>query len=158
MEELGRHGFVEGQNLTFDPRGYGLRVDQFPEAAVELAKTPVDVILAFNGNSAIRAAQQATATIPILGMTDDMLGSGLVSSMADPGGNTTGLSLLAAELDGKRQESLIELIPGVRHIVVLADANQTPPRQLQALADTARAHGETGLFAQETGDHANTRG
>jgi putative tryptophan/tyrosine transport system substrate-binding protein len=58
LDELRHHGFVEGQNLTFDPRGYGLRVDQFPEAAVELAKTPVDVILAFNGNSAIRAASR----------------------------------------------------------------------------------------------------
>jgi putative tryptophan/tyrosine transport system substrate-binding protein len=61
-------------------------------------------------------------------MTDDMVGSGLVSSMADPGGNTTGLSLLAAELDGNRQEFLIELIPGVRRtIAALADANKTPP-------------------------------
>jgi putative tryptophan/tyrosine transport system substrate-binding protein len=70
-----------------------------------------------------------------------MVGSGLVSSMAHPGGNTTGLSLLATELDGKRQELLIELIPGVRHIAALADANQTPSRQLQELEDAARAHG-----------------
>jgi putative tryptophan/tyrosine transport system substrate-binding protein len=141
LDELRRHGFVEGQNLTIDPRGYGLRNEQWPEVAIELAKTPVDVILALNGNPSIRAAQQATATIPILGMTDDMVGSGLVSSMAHPGGNTTGLSLLAAELDGKRQELLIALVPGVRHIAALADANQTPPRQLQSLQDAARAHG-----------------
>jgi putative tryptophan/tyrosine transport system substrate-binding protein len=141
VDELRRQGFVEGQNLTLDPRSFGLRVDQFPEVAVELTKVPVDVILALNGNPAIRAAQQATATIPILGVTDDMVGSGLVSSMAHPGGNTTGLSLLAAELDGKRQELLIALIPGVRHIAALADANQTPPRQLQALQDAARARG-----------------
>jgi putative tryptophan/tyrosine transport system substrate-binding protein len=141
LEELGRHGFVEGQNLTIDPRGYGLRNEQFPEAAIELAKVPVDVLLALNGNSAIRAAQQATATIPILGMTDDMLGSGLVSSMAHPGGNTTGLSLLATELDGKRQELLIELIPGVRHVAALADASTTPPRQLQVYKEAAREHG-----------------
>jgi putative ABC transport system substrate-binding protein len=70
-----------------------------------------------------------------------MVGSGLVSSMAHPGGNTTGISLLATELDGKRQELLIGLIPGVRHIAALADANTAAPKQLQALQDAARARG-----------------
>jgi putative tryptophan/tyrosine transport system substrate-binding protein len=110
FDELRRQGFVEGQNLEIDPRGFGLHVDQFPEVAMELAKVPVDVIYA-EGNPAIRAAQQASSTIPILGATDDMVGSGLVSSIAHPGGNTTGLSILAAELDGKRQELLIERSP-----------------------------------------------
>jgi putative tryptophan/tyrosine transport system substrate-binding protein len=141
FDELRRQGFVEGQNLAIDPRGYGLRPDQLQETAIELAKVPVDVILAFAGIPAIRAAQQATATIPILGVSDDLVGSGLVSSMAHPGGNLTGLSLLSAELNGKRQELLIELIPGVRHIAALADANQTSLRQLQALQNAAGAHG-----------------
>jgi ABC-type uncharacterized transport system substrate-binding protein len=88
-----------------------VRVDQFQEVAMELVKAPVDAILATSGNPGIRAAQQATATIPILGVTDDMVGSGLVSSMAHPGGNMTGISLLGTELDGKRQELLIELKP-----------------------------------------------
>ena len=140
FEELRRQGFVEGQNLTVDPRGYGLRTNQFPEVAGELVDARVDVILA-GGNPAIRAAQQATATIPILGVTDDMVGSGLVGSMAHPGGNTTGISILATELDGKRQELLIELIHGARHIAALADSNTTASWQLQALEDTARAHG-----------------
>jgi len=140
FEELRRRGFVEGQNLTVDPRGYGLRAGQFSEVAVELVDARVDVILA-GGNPAIRAAQQATATIPILGVTDDMVGSRLVDSMAHPGGNTTGISILATELDGKRQELLIELIHGARHIAALADSNTTASWQLQALEDTARAHG-----------------
>jgi putative ABC transport system substrate-binding protein len=140
FEELRRQGFVEGQNLTVDPRGFGLRTNQFSEVAGELVDARVDVILA-GGNPAIRAAQQATATIPILGVTDDMVGSGLVGSMAHPGGNTTGISILATELDGKRQELLIELIHGARHIAALADSNTTASRQLQALEDTARAHG-----------------
>jgi len=140
FDELRRQGFVENQNLTINPHGFGLRVEQFQEVAMELVKAPVDVILATNGNPAIRAAQQATATIPILGVTDDMVGSGLVSSMAHPGGNTTGVSLLGTELDGKRQELLIELIPGVRRIAALADSNQTGSRHLQALQDAARAH------------------
>jgi putative tryptophan/tyrosine transport system substrate-binding protein len=140
FEELRRHGFIEGQNLMVDLRGYGLRVDQFSEVAVELVDARVDVILA-GGNPAIRAAQQATATIPILGFTDDMVGSRLVSSMAHPGGNTTGVSILATELDGKRQEILIEIVPGAHHIAALADSNTTASPQLQALQDATRAHG-----------------
>jgi len=65
--------------------------------------------------------QQATATIPILGLTDDMVGSGLVKSLARPGGNTTGVSLLATELDGKRQEILIEAVPGLRRMAALTE-------------------------------------
>jgi putative tryptophan/tyrosine transport system substrate-binding protein len=137
--ELRRLGFIEGQNLIIDPRGFGLRNDQFPQAAVELVHEGADVILA-GGNPAIRAAQQSTATIPILGLTDDMVGSGLAASMAHPGANTTGVSLLATELDGKRQELLIELIPAARQIAALTDPNTTAPQQLQALQEAARAH------------------
>ena len=93
------------------------------------------------GDFGIRAAQQATATIPIVGFTDDMLGSQLVNSLASPGGNTTGISLLASELDGKRQEILIEAVPGLRRMAVLADAETTSARQLQALQNAARARG-----------------
>ena len=137
--EMRRLGFIEGQNLIIDPHGFGLRNEQFLQAAVELVNARVDAILA-GGNPAIRAAQQATTTIPILGLTDDMVGSGLAASMAHPGANTTGVSLLATELDGKRQELLIKLIPGARHIAALTDPNTTASRQLQALQDAARAH------------------
>jgi putative ABC transport system substrate-binding protein len=140
FDELRRLGFVEGKNLTIDPRGYGLRIEQFPAVAEALVKANPDVILA-SGQPAIRALQRATATIPILGSSDDMVGEGLVSSMAHPGGNTTGLSLLSTELDGKRQEILLEIVPGARHIAALADANTTAPRELQALEDAARARG-----------------
>jgi putative tryptophan/tyrosine transport system substrate-binding protein len=139
-EELGRRGFIEGQNLMVDPRGYGLRNDQLPQVAMALVDAQVDVIFA-GGNAGIRAAQHATASIPILGFTDDMAGSGLVGSMAHPGGNTTGISMLGTELNGKRQELLIELIPGVRHIAALADTNTTMPDQLQPLRDAARGRG-----------------
>jgi putative tryptophan/tyrosine transport system substrate-binding protein len=70
-----------------------------------------------------------------------MVGSGLVNSMARPGGNTTGMSILATELDGKRQEILIEAVPGLRCMAALADSKATGPRQLQALEDAARARG-----------------
>jgi putative ABC transport system substrate-binding protein len=140
FDELRRRGFIMGQNLAVDWRSYGPRIDLIPQFLAELVKSQVDVILVF-GDAAIRAAQQATTTIPILAGTEDMVGSGLVSSLARPGGNTTGISILATELDGKRQEILIEAVPGLRRMAVLADSNATGSRQLQALQDAARARG-----------------
>ena len=92
-DELGRLGFVEGRNLQIDGQGHGMRREQLAQHAAELVKAKVDVILA-SGNLAIRAAQQATATIPILGFTDDMVGSGLVSSMAHPAATRRGSACL----------------------------------------------------------------
>jgi putative tryptophan/tyrosine transport system substrate-binding protein len=89
---------------------------------------------------AVLAAQQATASIPILGITDDMVGSKLAISMAWPGGNATRVSLLATELDGKRQEILIEMVPDAHRIAALADINATGSQQLQTLQEAARAH------------------
>jgi putative ABC transport system substrate-binding protein len=91
-----------------------------------------------NGDAAIRAAQKATTTIPILAGSDDMVGAGLVNSMARPGGNTTGVSILATEVDGKRQEILIEAVPGLRRMAALADPNRTPVVKLDALQEAAR--------------------
>ncbi len=138
--ELRRLGFIEGQNLAIDPRGFGLHDEQFPAVAAELVEARDDLIRA-SGVPAIRAAQQATATIPIFGETDDMVGSGLVASMARPGGNTTGVSYLATELDGKRQEILTEIVPSVRRIAALADPKAPAPGHLQTLQDAARARG-----------------
>jgi putative tryptophan/tyrosine transport system substrate-binding protein len=138
--ELQRLGFIAGQNLVVDERGYGLHVEQLADHAAEIVKTQVDVISA-TGDLAIHAAQQATTTIPILAFTDDMLGSKFVSSLAKPGGNTTGVSIFATELDGKRQEILIEAVPGLRRMAALADSNTNAPRELQALQDAARARG-----------------
>src|SRR5262245_52937644 len=140
FDELRRAGFVEGQNLTGDARGFELRDEQFAEIALELVKAQVDAIVC-GGDVAIRAAQRATATIPIVALTDDMLGQGFVRSLARPGGNITGISILATELDGKRQEILIEAVPRLRHMAALADADTTRPRHVQALQDAARARG-----------------
>jgi putative tryptophan/tyrosine transport system substrate-binding protein len=139
-EELRRSGFIEGQNLTIDWRGYGQRVERVSEFAAELVKARMEVIFA-GGDMGIRAVQRATTTIPIVGFTDDMLGAQLVSSLARPSGNTTGTSLLATELDGKRQEILIEAVPGLRRMAAFADIETTSPRQLQGLQDAARARG-----------------
>jgi putative ABC transport system substrate-binding protein len=140
FDELRQLGFIEGQNLTIVWRAYALHVDLIPEFAAELVKSKVDVIYA-SGDAGIRAAQQATATIPILGITQDMVGQGLVKSLARPGGHTTGVSVLATELDGKRQETLIEAVPGLRRIAVLADSRATRSPQLQVLQDATRARG-----------------
>jgi putative ABC transport system substrate-binding protein len=134
-----RDGFVPEQNLSVDVREL-LRPEQFAAAARELVKAKPDVILC-GGDPAIRAAQQATATISILAITDDMVGSGLVRSLAKPGSNTTGVSILAAQLDGKRQEILIETIPGLRRMAALADSNTTGLDQLKSLQSAARARG-----------------
>jgi len=140
FDELGRVGFTLGQNVSVEARGFGLRGEQFADVARELVNAKVDVILC-GGDLAIRAAQQATGTIPILAITDDMVGSGLVRSLANPGGNTTGVSILAGQLDGKRQELLMEIVPGLRRMAALADSNTTAPRQLKALQDAARTRG-----------------
>jgi putative ABC transport system substrate-binding protein len=87
---------------------------------------------------AIRTVQNATKKIPILALTEDLVGEGLVNSMARPDGNTTGVSMFATELDGKRQELLIEAVPGVRRMAALADSNRAAVK-LEALQETAHA-------------------
>jgi putative ABC transport system substrate-binding protein len=136
-DELRRQGFIEGQNLAIEYRAWAPQVDLLSDYAAELVKSQPDVI-APGGPLAVRAAQQATKSIPILAISDDMVGEGLVNSMARPNGNTTGISILATELDGKRQEILIETLPGLRRMVVLADSNTTAVEQLNELQNAAR--------------------
>jgi len=139
-DELRRLGFVEGQNLIVEARGYALRTEQFPAIASELAHAEVDAILA-GGTAAARAAQAATRTIPILTLNDDMVGQGLVASLARPGGNVTGISILATELDGKRQEILMEMVPAARRMAVLADAHTVSSSNMRSLQEAASARG-----------------
>jgi putative tryptophan/tyrosine transport system substrate-binding protein len=127
FDELRRAGFVEGHNLVVAGGGWDYRVEQFPEMAAKLVKAKVDVIVGI-GDPAIRAAQTATTTIPILAAADDMVGSGLVPSLAYQGGNTTGMSILASELDAKRLEILHEFVPRARRIAVLTDPTTVSTR------------------------------
>ena len=138
--ELRTLGFVEGQNLTVDRRGFARSYGQFPAVATELVNSGLEAMIC-GGDEAIRAAQAATATIPIIASTDDMVGAGLARSLAHPGGNTTGVSLLASELDGKRQEILFDLLPAARHMAILADSKTTGGLQVQAIRETARLRG-----------------
>jgi putative ABC transport system substrate-binding protein len=138
LDEFRRRGFVEGRNLTVEWRAYGLHFDLISQYAAELVGARVDVITT-GGEEAIRAAQQATKTIPIVALVDDLLASGHVKSLARPDGNTTGVSVLAVDLDGKRQDILIEAVPGLRRMAALADITKAAAN-LDALKEAARVH------------------
>jgi putative tryptophan/tyrosine transport system substrate-binding protein len=113
-------GWEEGRNIRFLFAWMEGRNERAQLLAGDFVAQNVDLIVTF-GDPAIRAAQRATQSIPIVGMTDDMVGSGLVASLARPGGNTTGVSILAPELNVKRLELLHEFVPQARRIAVLAD-------------------------------------
>ena len=98
---ISTYGFIEGQNLAVEWRAFGQDLNLISQFAAELVSAGVDVITTA-GEEATRAAQQATKTIPIVAIADDLLGAGLVQSLARPEGNTTGVSVLAVDLDGKR--------------------------------------------------------
>jgi len=138
FDELRRNGFIEGKNLTVEYRVFGLHLDLISQYAAELAKAQLDVIYA-GGGVAVRAVQQATKTIPIVGIADDMVREGLVESVGRPNGNTTGISILSTELDGKRQEILIEAVPGLRRMAALADSSTLTETKAHALQEAARA-------------------
>jgi putative ABC transport system substrate-binding protein len=141
LEQLGQLGFVENKNLVVDGRGFALPFERFAQAALEIVASGVDAIFCPSGDASFRAAQAATRTIPIVGITDDMVAARLVQSLNRPGGNTTGISILAPELDRKRQEILMELLPTARRMAALADSSVGSARQLQELQQMARARG-----------------
>lgn len=90
------------------------------------------------GDVIARAFQKATQSIPIIVMTEDMIAGGYAASMARPGGNATGISLMSPDLDGKRQDILIEAVPGARRIAALADSNVANLEHLKALDASAQ--------------------
>jgi putative ABC transport system substrate-binding protein len=140
FDELKVLGFVEGQNLKLVVDGFDLREDQFPEVAATVAKAAPDVVFCVS-DAATRAAQQSAYTVPIVVLSSDMVAAGFVRSLARPGGNFTGVSAFGAELNGKRLEILMEVVPGARRIAILADPKVTQPAELQALQNVARARG-----------------
>ena len=126
-------GYIEGKNVRFEYRyskGYN---KQLPELANELVGLNVDVILTW-GTDAVLAAKQATTTIPIvMGVIGDPLGSGIVTNLARPGGNITGCSLRAAELEAKRLQLLKELVPELSRVAILFNpTNHYMPFALQS--------------------------
>jgi putative tryptophan/tyrosine transport system substrate-binding protein len=117
-QALGQLGFIEGSNIAVELRNAQGGLQEIPKLAAELARMKVDVIAAF-GDLAPKAVQQETQTIPIVAMADDMLGAGIVSSLSRPGGNTTGVTIIAPELSQKRLEVLREMLPGIRRVAAL---------------------------------------
>jgi putative ABC transport system substrate-binding protein len=152
FEELRHNGFVEGQNLTVIPGGFDVPNDRLAEHAAALVKASPDAIVA-GPEPPLRALQAETRTIPLIGIVEDMVASGLVASLARPGGNITGISLLSPELDGKRQDILMEAVPGVRRIAALMATNVTPTTHIRELQNAAQARGvELSVFGVATLD------
>ena len=114
-------GWTPGVDIVIEPRFAESEVDRLPALAAELVQLPVDVLVA-RGGAAIRAAQQATATIPIvMSVTSDPVAQGFIASLGQPGGNMTGLSSMSADLRGKQLEILKETVPMVSRFAVLAN-------------------------------------
>jgi putative ABC transport system substrate-binding protein len=139
LRELGE---VEGQNVSMAWRWAEGRYTRLPGLAAELVRRKVDVILSIS-TPAIRAAKQATATTPIVMVfSDDPVGTGLIASLARPGGNITGLSFLSSELSGKRLELLKEAVPTAARVGILWNAaNPSAALQVRETEVAARALG-----------------
>jgi len=123
-EGLGKSGYLEHQNLLLEFRSAEGKLDLLPQLAAELVALKVDVIVALLTPCAL-AAQKATRDIPLVIVSGDPVGSGLVATMARPGGNVTGVSLMGAEMHGKCVELFRDIFPSVRRIAVLLN-NEDP--------------------------------
>ena len=121
-QRLRELGWIEGRTVTIEYRWAEGRTERFREIAAEFARLKVDVIVTVG--SAVLAAKEATSTIPIVfAIAVDPIGSGMVDSLARPGGNVTGVSLQATETAGKRIELLRQILPGLRRIAVIANVS-----------------------------------
>jgi putative ABC transport system substrate-binding protein len=130
-------GFVEGRNIAYELRHADGRMGRLPRLAGELVGLGPDVITPA-GAEAIRAVQHVTKTIPIVGTSDDFVGEKIVTSLARPGGNTTGVSLLSPEFNVKRLELLRQLLPGIKRVALLWDP-ATGQAQLTSLTTAAKS-------------------
>jgi putative ABC transport system substrate-binding protein len=116
-------GYIEGQNIAIEYRYAEGKLDRLPELAAELVRLKVDIIVVAGGDPDVRAAKNATKTIPIVmvGAGRDPVRAGLIESLARPGGNVTGITNLSRELGGKRLELLKEAVTKVARVAVLYD-------------------------------------
>jgi ABC-type uncharacterized transport system substrate-binding protein len=122
-------GYEEGRNLAIEFRWAEERIDRLPDLAAELVGLPVDVIIS-GDTDAILAVRRVSQTIPVvMTLISDPVGSGLVASLARPGGNTTGLTVMASELAGKRLELLRVIVPRATSMAVLAQRDHRPTAQ-----------------------------
>jgi len=137
-------GYVEGKSIVIEYRWAESKYDRLPELAAELVRLRVDVIVT-GGTAATQAAMQATTTIPIvMTATGDPLRTGLVASLARPGGNVTGVTQLGAEIAGKRLQILIDTVPNVSRVAFLQNqANASHKPYFHDLQIAARGLGLT---------------
>ena len=135
-------GYVEGRNIAIDSRWAEGKDDRYPTLAADLVRLKVDVIVTLGG-AATKATQQVTRTIPIvMSLVNDPVGSGLVPSLARPGGNVTGTSLMAPDLVGKQLGVLKEIVPNVSRVAVLRQpGNPASAAQLREAEAAARTLG-----------------
>jgi putative ABC transport system substrate-binding protein len=144
---LRERGHIEGQNIATEYRYAEGKIDRYPELAAELVRIKVDIIVVAGGGTWVRAAKNATQTIPIVmvGVGTDPVEGGLVESLARPGGNVTGITLLSADLGGKRLELLKEAVPKLARVAALYEpANPASVREVkEVLPVAARALGLT---------------
>jgi putative ABC transport system substrate-binding protein len=148
-QALRERGYVEGKNIITDYRYAQGEVERFPELLADLVRLKVDIIVATGGGRMIRAAKNATKTIPIVmtGAGIDPVKAGLVESLARPGGNITGLTILTSELGGKRLEMLKEAVPKLSRVAALyepspgsvLDVKEDLPVAARALGLTVRS-------------------
>jgi putative tryptophan/tyrosine transport system substrate-binding protein len=117
---LRRSGYVDGQNVTIELRYAQAGLEQLSDLAADLVRAKVDVIET-NGELATKVTQQVTSTVPIVALSDDLLGSGLIGSLSRPGGNTTGLTILSPELSAKRLQLIQTVVPGLSRVACLWD-------------------------------------
>ena len=137
-QELNKLGWIEGKNITIEYRFAEQKIERLPELAAELVRLKVDVMVT-GGFGPTRSAKEATATIPIVMAQDpDPVGNGLVVSLAQPGGNITGLSALSIELGTKRLEILKDAVPRLSGVAYLRTADDTVQSRL-ALKETRAA-------------------
>jgi ABC-type uncharacterized transport system substrate-binding protein len=139
-QELSKHGWIEGKNITIDYRFAEQKSERLPELAAELVHLSVDLIVT-TGDGPTLAAKKATTIIPIVMTTSsDPVAQGLVASLARPGGNVTGLSSLAADLNTKRLEILKDAIPKLARVALLqSPGSVTSDLQLKELRPAAVA-------------------
>jgi putative ABC transport system substrate-binding protein len=143
VQRLRELGWIEGNTVIIEYRWGESRTERFRAIATDLIRFPVDIIIATSTAAAL-ACKQATADIPIVfPLTGDPLGTGLVASLAHPGGNITGLSNQAADLAGKRLEILREVAPGLHRLAILANAEY--PGRTSEIADIQAAARILGL-------------
>jgi len=135
-------GYVDGQNIAIESRWAEAQYERYPALVADLVRSKVDVIVATSG-AATQAAQQATRTIPIVMLhVNDPVGSGLVASLARPGGNITGLTIMDPDLVGKQLQLLTEVVPKVSRVALLRHPdNPATAAQLREAEAAARVLG-----------------